>query len=76
LPTDWTSYVENALRQVQASAPGELRLDTLTSKVGDLQGREVLRFWRDAWRGFGGSLLAWNDIRDAAREIVPKIHFA
>jgi hypothetical protein len=51
-------------------------VDTLTSKVGDLQGREVLQFWRDAWRGFGGSLLAWNDIREAAREIVPKIHFA
>lgn len=76
LPTEWTSYVENALGQVQASAPGELRMDSLTSKVGDLQGREVLRFWRDAWRGFGGSLLAWNDIREAAREIVPKIHFA
>ena len=75
-PTHWTSYLESALRQVQASAPGEIKVDTLTSKVGDLQGREVLQFWRDAWRGFGGSLLAWNDIRDAAREIVPKIHFA
>ena len=76
LPAHWTSYLENAIRQVQASAPGKLNIDTLTSKVGNLQGREVLRFWRDAWGGFGGSLLAWNDLCNVAREIVAKNHFA
>jgi hypothetical protein len=72
LPADWRAYLENALRQVQASAPGELRMDRLTSKVGNLQGTAVLDFWRSAWRGYSRSLLAWGDIREAAAEIVAK----
>lgn len=74
LPAEWRNYVEDALRQVQASQLADFKLDGLKSTEVGLEGSELLRFWRDAWRAFGQSLTAWNDIREAAREIVAKNH--
>jgi len=74
LPADWRSYVEDALRQVESSRLAGLELDRLRGTVGDLHGQELLRFWRDAWSRFGRALPAWEDIRNAASEIVTLDH--
>ena len=70
LPEDWRSYVEEALRQVEASTLGDLRLDRLQGTVGNLEGAALLRFWREAWGHFGRALPVWGEVRNAAREIL------
>jgi len=65
---EWQDYIEDAFGQIQSSILGELSVGALEGSAGDLRGRELVDFWREAWRGFGQSLLAWNDIRETARE--------
>ena len=72
LPGDWRAYLEKALQQIQSSKLGDFRLESLKGVETDLEGAELLRFWRDMWRGFGQSMSAWSDIREAARDIVAK----
>jgi hypothetical protein len=72
LPADWRAYLGEALRQVRSSALGEFGLDEVSGTVGALKGRALVCFWREAWRSFGRSLLAWSKVRDAARELVQK----
>jgi hypothetical protein len=71
-PADWRSYIEDALRQVESSRLAGVQLEELKGTVGDLQGRELLKFWRSAWSSFGHALPAWEDIRGVAAEIVAK----
>jgi len=70
LPVDWRNYVEDAMWQVESSSFGELSIEKLKGTVGNLEGPELVRFWRDAWRCFGQSLTAWADVREAAQKIV------
>jgi hypothetical protein len=74
LPGDWRAYLEKALQQIKSSELGEFRVEGLKGVETDLEGAELLRFWRDMWRGFGQSMSAWSDIREAARDIVAKTH--
>jgi len=69
LPSDWRSYIDDALREVESSRLSGVELEALRGTVGNLQGRELVRFWRSAWSGFGRALPAWADIREVAREI-------
>jgi hypothetical protein len=70
LPADWRNYVEDAMWQVESSSFGELSIEKLKGSIGNLEGPELIQFWRDAWRSFGCSLTAWADIREAAQKIV------
>jgi len=72
LPADWRDYLERALRQVQASRLDGFRPDEIRNDEIKLMGKDLLGFYRDAWSRFGQALLAWQDIRDAAREIAVK----
>jgi hypothetical protein len=72
LPREWRDYLAGALRQVESSQLGDFRLEGLKGVEIALEGAELLRFWRDLWRGFGRSMLACSDIREAARRIVEK----
>jgi hypothetical protein len=72
LPQDWRDYLAQALRQVESSDLGDFRLEGLKGVETELEGADLLRFWRDLWSGFGRSLTAWSDIREAAREIMAK----
>lgn len=67
---EWQEYLQNALRQVQSSSLVEPRIPDLRGQVGELSGSALVSFWREAWLNFGRSLLAWPDIRQAARHIV------
>ena len=67
---EWQDYLQNAFRQVQSSSLGEPRISELRGQVGELNGSALVNFWREAWLNFGRSLLAWSDIRQAARHIV------
>ena len=67
---EWQDYLQNAFRRVQSSSLGEPRIPELRGMVGDLNGSALVSFWREAWQNFGQSLLAWPDIRQAARHIV------
>jgi hypothetical protein len=66
----WRRYLESALAQAESSQLASIRIDNLRGSVGDLQGRELVDFWRGAWRSFGRSLLCWGEVREAAREYV------
>jgi hypothetical protein len=72
LPEHWRRYLEDALRQVESSRPDKTRMESFKSGEVGLEGAALVRFWRDAWQRFGDALSAWNDIREAAREIVAK----
>ena len=67
---EWQDYLPNAFRQVQSSSLGDPRIPALRGQVGELNGSALVSFWREAWLNFGRSLLAWPDIRQAARHIV------
>jgi hypothetical protein len=70
LPEDWRNFLADGLRQVESSDLSEFKLEGLKGVEIDLEGADLLRFWREAWRGYGRSLGAWSDVREAARAIV------
>jgi hypothetical protein len=70
LPADWLGYLKRALQQVQSSQLGSFGTQELKGTVGNLQGQDLLDFWKGAWREFGHSLPAWREIRQAAEGIV------
>ena len=72
LPADWRNYLANALKQIEASELTDFSLKDLRGTEIAREDAELLRFWRDLWRGFGRAMLAWSDIREAARGIVEK----
>jgi len=68
-PQDWKGWLARAEKSAQESllsTPAWLQPDRV-----DKPGRgEIIDFWRDAWRRFGDSLVAWPAIRRAAAEWV------
>jgi len=72
LSPDWLAYLQDALREVQASQLGSFKAEDLKGTVGSLRGRDLLDFWKNAWRGFGRALPAWQEIREAAARLVAK----
>jgi hypothetical protein len=70
LPAEWQDFLKSAFQRVEASLFEEPRMDELTGSVHGYQGRDLAQFWRSAWRDFGQSLLAWQEIRAAARELL------
>jgi hypothetical protein len=72
LPADWRGYLDDALQQIESSQLREFRLEGLKGMETGLEGGALLQLWRDLWRGFGQSMMAWSDIREAAHAIVEK----
>jgi hypothetical protein len=72
LPEDWRNYLDGALSQVQSSQLAGTSIEDLRNTEVGLEGTALLGFWREAWHRFGDSMTAWNDIREAAREITAK----
>jgi len=66
-PEAWRSYLERAYRQTQESRLTVTDIAGLKSTDLNLDGQQLAAFWRQAWRNHGNALLAWSDIRTAAR---------
>ncbi|MGD8578520.1 MAG: hypothetical protein PVI46_04275 [Lysobacterales bacterium] len=66
-PRDWKSWLARAEKRAQErllSTPALLQPD----RPGKPGRGEIIDFWRDAWRRFGDSLVAWPALRRAAAE--------
>jgi hypothetical protein len=68
-PEEWQHFLKDAYQQVESSTFSQPVTADLKGIPESLGGKELIRFWRDAWRDFGQSLLAWSEIREAARAI-------
>ena len=66
-PLIWREYLHKAMQQVVNSSLGKLTEENLEGSTPALAGNELLNFWKDSFRSYGQSLLAWPEIREAVR---------
>lgn len=66
----WKNYLERAYRQVLHSSLGAVSPESIRSEYPPLDGTEALAFWKNSWREYAQSLLAWPEIREAARRLL------
>lgn len=68
-PVNWQNYLRNGMSQLNADLDTASREDfPIRGFPAPLEGRELLAFWKETWRGFAGALLAWPKIREAASQ--------
>jgi hypothetical protein len=70
-PQEWQDYLQDGIKQLGASL-GEISAEDYPVKGWpvNLEGDELIDFWRGNWAGFGNALQAWPAIRSAAAELV------
>jgi len=70
-PVDWQNYLRNGITQLNKGLEAISR-DSFPIKgsVGQLEGEDLVVFWRQCWTGFANALDAWPEIRQAASELV------
>jgi hypothetical protein len=69
-PVEWQNYLRNGISQLNKGLEAFSR-DSFPIKgpVTELEGEELIAFWRKTWKGFAGALDVWPEIRQAAREL-------
>jgi hypothetical protein len=65
----WRDYLSRAYRQTRESRLTVTDIAGLGCSILDLSGHDLTGFWRAAWENHGHALLAWKEIRAAARNI-------
>lgn len=70
-PVDWQNYLRNGITQLNKGLDAISRGGfPVRGSVGEMEGEELVAFWRQSWAGFADSLDAWPEIRQAASELV------
>lgn len=70
-PVNWQNYLRNGIKKLNADLDTASREDfTVKGLPRTLDGHELIAFWKDNWRDFGGALLAWPKIREAASRYI------
>ena len=68
-PVNWQNYLRNGIQQLSSDLDKASRDDfTVKGFPKNLEGAELIAFWRDTWLGFAGALDAWPNIREAAKD--------
>jgi hypothetical protein len=71
VPTDWRKYLEKGFLELQANLDRVSRPDfPLKGLPRDLEGTELVEFWKKAWTGYAAALIAWPEIREAAQNLI------
>jgi hypothetical protein len=71
VPTDWRKYLEKGFLELQANLDRVSRPDfPLKGLPRDLEGTELVEFWKKAWTGYAAALIAWPEIREAAKNLI------
>lgn len=70
-PVAWQEYLQNGLKQLGAGMEQASREGLPVKGIPpELEGAELIAFWKETWAGFAAALSAWPEIRNAAAEIV------
>ena len=70
-PVNWQNYLRNGIVQLKKDMEKTSRPDfAVKGFPTDLEGEQLIRFWKDVWAGFAAALNAWPEIRQAAADIL------
>jgi hypothetical protein len=70
-PQAWQDYLKRGLEQLGASLRTASDDDfSVTGLPATLEGDELILFWKETWAGFSAALVAWPEIREAAKELL------
>lgn len=70
-PVNWQNYLRNGIAQLNKDMEETSRPEfAIRGFPKDLEGQELVDFWKDVWAGFAASLSAWPEIRQAATDIL------
>lgn len=70
-PVDWQNYLRNGVAQMNAGLDAISRGDVPVKGIqGEMEGEELIAFWRRTWKGFASACEAWPEIRRAAEAVV------
>ncbi len=65
----WINYLRESIRQTKEDMEKDLAL-TRVEKTAEQPGRDqLIRFWKEAWDGFGQALVSWPEIRAVAKSL-------
>jgi hypothetical protein len=68
-PVNWRNYLRNGITRLNTDLEKASRDDfQVKGSPGEMDGTELIRFWKETWAGFASALNAWPEIRKAASE--------
>jgi hypothetical protein len=73
-PVNWQNYLRNGIAQLNADLDMASRKDFVVRGLpATMETDDLIAFWKKVWSDFAATLKAWQDIRDAAANIVSSV---
>jgi hypothetical protein len=70
-PVNWQNYLRNGITQLNDDLDTASREDfQVKGSPANMEGDDLIAFWKGTWASFAGSLTAWPEIRKAATELL------